>query len=137
MSQQDLDLIRAVYAEFSGLAESGGDIAAYVRTYYDPDHVYEPIEEEGSVRGHEALVEWNERWFEAWDEFHAHVDELIEAGDGVYVSCITAGGRGAGSQMSVDQPFFHVFDLRDGKILRMREYTDRREAIAAAGLNSG
>src|SRR4051794_14349063 len=106
MPQSDVELIRSLYAAFSGLAE-GGDVAAYVTEYFDPDSEYLPVEENAPIRGPQALVEWNQRWFEVWDTFHAKADELVEAGDGVYFASHSADGRGAGSGMEVHQQVFH------------------------------
>jgi hypothetical protein len=49
------------------------------------------------------------------------------------VFCRLAEG-GAGSGVQVNQRFFHICDLRDGKVLRVREYVERDQALEAAGL---
>jgi ketosteroid isomerase-like protein len=134
MSQEDVDVLRSLYAAFRGLAE-GGDVASYVIAHYDPGCEYQPVEEQETIRGRDALVRWNERWFEAWDEFHVDVDEFIEAGDGVVVTAFTAYGHGAESGMYVNQRLFHVCDLRNGKVFRVREYLERDAALEAAGLS--
>jgi ketosteroid isomerase-like protein len=134
MPEENVELVRSVYTAFNGLAE-GGDITSYVVAHYDLGCEYEPVEEEEAIRGHDALVRWNERWFEAWDEFHVDVDELIEADEGVVFSAITVHGQGAGSGIRINQRFFHVFDLRNGKVLRTREYVERHEALEAVGLS--
>src|SRR3954470_22257594 len=105
MSPEDAELVRSLYAAFSRLAE-GGDVALYVTAHYDPECEYQPVEEEGTIRGHDELTRWNERWFEAWDEFSADVEELIESGDGVIVTGLVVSGRGTGSGMPVDQRIF-------------------------------
>jgi uncharacterized protein len=132
MSQQNVESVRSLYAAFGGLAE-GGDIASFVIAHFAPDCEYHPVEEEEAIRGHGAMVGWIERWFEAWDEFRVDIDELIEAGD-LIVAALTVHGHGAVSGIRVNQRFFHVWDLRDGKALRQREYLERGEALEAAGL---
>ena len=48
MSQENVELVRAVYVAFSALAE-GGDITRYVKTF-DALHLeYHPVEEEEAV----------------------------------------------------------------------------------------
>jgi ketosteroid isomerase-like protein len=131
MPEENVELVRSVYTAFNGLAQ-GGDIAAYVIAHYAADCEYEPVEEDEAIRGHDALVSWNERWFEVWDVFRVDVDELTEVGEGVVFTAISVHGRGAGSGIDVNQRFFHVFDLRDGKVLRTREYVERNEALEAA-----
>ena len=130
MGATDEQVVRSMYAGFSTLA-SGGEIAAYVRAHFDPAVEYRPVEELEPIRGHAAMIAWNERWFEAWEEFSAHVEELTETGARV-VTGITIRGRGSGSGSEADMRVFHVFELRDGLILRMGEYLEREQALAAA-----
>jgi ketosteroid isomerase-like protein len=44
-------------------------------------------------------------------------------------------GRGKGSEVPVEGLFFHVVELRDGKFLRVKEYTDKAQALEAVGLS--
>ncbi len=133
MSQENLDAVRSLYTAFNKLA-GGGDIASYVTAHFDPDCEYEPIEEQETIHGQQALVRWNERWFEGWEEFGVDIEELIEAGEGTIVAVFTAHGRGAESGMQINQCFSHVLDLRKNKVQRVREYLDRDEALEAARL---
>jgi ketosteroid isomerase-like protein len=131
MSEQEVATLRSLYAAFSGLA-AGGDVEEYVKAYYDRDCTYHPVEEDGVVRGHDDLVRWNARWFDAWDEFGVDVEELTAVRDGVFVVGLTARGRGAESRMDVGQTLFHVCEMRGGRVLCIREYLDRDEAFQAA-----
>ncbi len=133
MSRENVGVVRRMYEAFNRLAENG-DFVAYVGEHFDPDCEYGPVEEAEPVRGRTEMVDWHERWFEAWDEFWADVDEVIEAGDRV-LTVLTVHGRGGVSGMQIDQRFFHVFDIRHDKILRMEEFVDRDEALEAAGLS--
>ena len=36
--------------------------------------------------------------------------------------------------MEISQQLFDVFELRDGRVLRIREYLDEADALEAAGL---
>ena len=36
--------------------------------------------------------------------------------------------------MEISQRLFDVFEIRDGRVMRIREYLDRDEALEAAGL---
>lgn len=121
-----------MYADFNELA-GGGDVAAYVATHYDPQVEYEPVEEAETVRGRDALVRWTERWLEAWEEFRATPDEIVVS-EGAIFSAVSVEGRGGESGTEISQPFFHVFELRDGKIRRITEFFERGPALEAAGL---
>jgi len=72
-------------------------------------------------------------WFEAWREFGAEIDELQDEGD-VVLAVVNVSGQGEESGMDIAQRVFHVFELPNGRILRMREFLERAEALEAAGL---
>ncbi len=126
------DVIEAMYASFSRLA-NGGEIEAHVAAYYAPDAEYHPVEEATPIRGWDELVRWHERWFDAWDELQAHAEEVVRHEETVLTS-VSVRARGAGSGADVQQAFFHVAEVRDQRIERLREYLDRRAAMKAAGL---
>jgi ketosteroid isomerase-like protein len=90
---------------------------------------------EGRVyHGHEGVVTWLER--EVWatyETFEAYADEIQEVGDRLLVFGNWV-ARGKESGVELDVPASWVVDVRDGKMVRWQTYTDRDEAIAAAGL---
>ena len=131
MSEKNAPAVRAMYAAFSELA-GDGDIEAYVETHWDPACEYDPVEETETIRGTVEMVRWHHRWFEAWEVLTAHVEELLE-GDDAIVARIRVEGRGSTSGTAVSQRFFHVIEMRDGRIVRMREFLDKAEARRAAG----
>lgn len=131
MSGEHLDVVRSMYAGFGDLAHADADFASYVDAHYVSECEYLPVEERSAISGRDAMIRWNERWFDAWDELHADAT-ILEDLDGTIVTEVAVSARGAGSGMEVDQRFFHVIELRDEKIWRIREYTERQEALAAA-----
>ena len=126
-------IVRSMYAAFSRLAHNG-EIASYVAEYFDPDCEYQPVEEAGTIRGHGSIIRWNQRWLEAWADNWDEVDQTIENGEMV-VAAIRVHGRGRKSGVEISQRLFDVFELRDGKIVRVKEYLDRHQALEAAGLS--
>ena len=69
----------------------------------------------------------------AFDELKVTVEEIIDAGDQVVVVAHHQ-GRGRESGVEVDTRFYEVYTLREGKVSRVDEYTERAEALEAAGL---
>src|SRR3954451_7085339 len=126
--------VKSVYADFSRLSKRGG-IASYVATHFDTDCEYRPVEEGTPVRGHAALIRWLRRWLEAWDDAWDEIDELYEA-DETVVTAIRTHGRGRKSGLEISQRLFDVFELRSGRVVRVTEYLEPGEALAAAGLRS-
>ena len=133
MSEQNVEIVRAHYASFSRLAEGDG-VRSHVLSYFDPNCEYWPIEEVDVIRGHEALIQWVERWIEAWSSFRAEVEEAIDGGETVFVAA-TSNARGRTSGIETRMRWFHVYEMREGRILRWREYLDRDSALEAAGLS--
>lgn len=130
--QEDVAVVRSLYAAFNALAQ-GGDTASYVTEHFDLDCVYSPVEEANTIRGHEALTRWIDRWLDAWDEAWDEVDEITANGERV-LAATRVHGRGRHSGMVISQRLFDVFEVRDGRVLRIREYLDRDEALEAAEL---
>ena len=126
--------MQSLYDGFGPLAP-GGDVRSYVAAHYNLDCEYHPVEEEEPVRGHEAMVGWIQSWFEVWGEMNVDVNEILEPRNDLVITTVTIRGRGAASDVHVDQRFFHVCDMRNGKVLRMREYLERYQALEAAGFS--
>jgi ketosteroid isomerase-like protein len=55
-------------------------------------------------------------------------------GEDVFIAGLQV-GRGRHSGLDVRLPTFHVFTLRDHKIVAMRPFAERAEALEAAGLS--
>jgi ketosteroid isomerase-like protein len=100
-------------------------------TYADPDIVWNPIEE-SPTQGHDAVRASLERWKGEWDHYKLVPEEFVDRGDLVVVT-VRLGGRGRASGVEIDARFYDVYTLRDGKIVRMDQFTERSEALEAAG----
>jgi ketosteroid isomerase-like protein len=98
-------------------------------TYADPDIVWNPIEE-SPTQGHDAVRASLARWKGEWDDYRLMPEEFVERGDRVVVT-VRLGGRGRGSGVEIDARFYDVYTLRDGKIVRMDQFTERSEALEA------
>jgi uncharacterized protein len=67
-------------------------------------------------------------WFREWDNWRAEAEEFLELGD--YVVVLTSyHGRGKVSGAEVHQKGAHVFKLRDGKVVRLEIFADRKRAL--------
>ena len=72
-------------------------------------------------------------WTDAWEDWELEIDALHDAGDSV-VALMRQHGRSKAGGMPVEMSFAQVWTLRDGKEARMEMYSDRGEALEAAGL---
>jgi ketosteroid isomerase-like protein len=102
----------------------------------DPEMEYTPVEEQVVFRGPEAATRYAERWLEAWETFSAEAVEVesAPAADRAFVA-LRFRGRGTGSGVEIDELGYWVCELRDGRLCRISEYSDRAEALHAAGLS--
>ena len=100
--------------------------------YADPDIVWNPAEESAS-QGHDAVRASLVRWKSEWDDYEMLPEEFEQVGDRVVVA-VSFRARGRASGIEVDGRLYDVYTVRDGKIVRMDQFTQRSEALEAAGL---
>ena len=67
-------------------------------------------------------------WLSGWEHWRAEADEFVEFGDFVVVLA-TYHGRGRGSGVEISQEGAHVFELRDGKVVRLEIFATRSKAL--------
>jgi ketosteroid isomerase-like protein len=84
-----------------------------------------------------AIVKGRERWGTRWaeitgvlEEFHQEPTQVIDAGEYVVV-CVHQVARTRG--VLIDQHEVHVFRLRDGLVIELREFHEKHEALEAIG----
>jgi ketosteroid isomerase-like protein len=128
MSEENVEIVRkAIAYEYDGVGDR-----AEAEAIFDPHVVLSPIDEGPSHGPDEMRNDW-ERWSSAFEELRVTFEEIIDAGDQVVVVAHHK-GRGRGSGINVDARFYEVYTLREGKVSRIDEYTERGEALEAAGL---
>lgn len=69
-------------------------------------------------------------WLSEWEDWRAEADEFLEFGDHVVVLA-SYRGRGRGSGVEIHQLGAHVFQLRDGKVVRLEIFANRSKAIGS------
>jgi uncharacterized protein len=134
MSHSDVDIVRSA---LTALADGGVDALA---EFWDPEINWRAMEgapdDIGEMQGTEAARRYVEDWFETFDDFTANPEELLDAGDGRVVLVLHISGRAKLSGITTELRFASLYTLRSGKIVRIREYAERKEALEAAGLDA-
>jgi ketosteroid isomerase-like protein len=86
------------------------------------------------IPGLEAAQEVLHDYWEAFEDFHVELEEVLHADEEQVVDAVRDGGGIRGSDAEVWNRFFHVWSFVDGKIVRLSIHTDRNRALEAAGL---
>lgn len=75
---------------------------------------------------------WDE-WLIPWESYELRGVEFEEAAGGVVLlgRCV---GRMSGSGLEVDTPVAAIYDIEDGKVIRLRHFLDQDQARREAGL---
>jgi ketosteroid isomerase-like protein len=95
---------------------------------------FEGWPEDGVYRGQAAVRRFMEDWLGSWDRYEAGVEEYLDDGrDSVVVLCWQQ-GFGPGSDAPVHMDFAQICTVTDGLVCRIAAWSDREEALEAAGL---
>jgi ketosteroid isomerase-like protein len=132
MSQENLEVPRRLIDAYNR-----GDIPSFLQLL-DADVEWIPIMAalEGRVyRGREGVRQWLEDLARDWEYFEPRYEEYRDLGDLVLVlGRWRARGRASGVELE-NQPATWLYEIKAGKAMRMQTFTDRGEALKAAGLS--
>ena len=84
----------------------------------------------GTIHGRDALGAYFGDVMGRWDDFRAPLDDLVDGGDRV-VALGRFCGRPKANGRYVEIPFALVWTLRDGRAVRVDEYTDTAMLLEA------
>ena len=86
-----------------------------------------------TYRGHAGIEQARESWSEAWESLRFENERFIEKGDRVFVSLMMK-AKGRGSSIEIATETYAVYTLREGLVVRGQFFTDKEQALEAAGL---
>jgi ketosteroid isomerase-like protein len=84
--------------------------------------------------GLQGFVDGWRDWLEPWESYYIEAEDFIDAGDQV-VSLTRVLAQTTRDAVAVEHRPAAVWSLREGKIVRVRFFLDRGEALEAAGLS--
>ena len=138
MSQENVEVVRRVFEEFQAGMERGDPGAFFDSETIADDHEWIAVpaaRDRRSVwRGREGFVEFVRTWTEDFEDRSIQAERWIDAGDDRVVALTHQSGSGKGSGVPVELDLGVVSELKDGRIVRMRNYLTHAEALEAAGL---
>jgi ketosteroid isomerase-like protein len=130
MSEENVEVLRRTTD-----ALNRADIEAVVEEF-DPHVIFEPLRAavQGTYRGHAGIREWLADTKDSFAAFRLDVADHRDLGDDRVLAIGILHVRGQGSGVETEVPTAAIATFRNGKILALKDYGDRRKALEAAGL---
>lgn len=134
MSRDNVEVVREALAAFTrGGMEAMDDLL-------DPDIEWRAVEgaldDVGEMRGQEVVRAYMRDWYEAFDGLAVEPEEIIDVGDGQVIAMQQLTGRGKTSGVETHLRYAVVYTVRNGRLVRAREYISRERAVEAVGLRA-
>ena len=107
---------------------------------FDPEIEYLPAGDQlppgmdAVTHGHDGYEKVWRQMIDSFEDFRAEPQELFDLGD-TFLATVRYTGHGSGSGVPVDVPLFQLMRLRRGLIYWQKDFSDRSEALEAAGLS--
>lgn len=137
MMSDNLELVRRLRQGFGvepGSAAAGDRLIEVIRPLADPElkarlgggaltAEYTGIE--GLRRG------WHD-FLRSFESVRIQFEEMVEVGDAVVVDMVTVIGVPKGTELEIEQPAAAIFELDQGRLVRVEYHLDRAEALRRA-----
>ncbi len=132
-----LSVVRSTFADWN----EHQDLDRLVELYYDAAVEFEVAFQGGrddanfvTLHSADEVREFFADFMQPFSHARYEVEELVDLGGGDALALMKAFLRVEGSTAEVaPQPFAYVISVRDGRIVRVRDYPDRAEAWRAVG----
>jgi ketosteroid isomerase-like protein len=135
MSQENVEAVRAALTRYR-VPMDPGDVDALVEAFDPQGEAVDPPDLPGATthRGHDAIRRAVESLPRFWVDWRMEADEVASVGNDRVFAHGRAFGRGRASGVEVVRPFQLVAVLKDGRLMQVRYFESRNEALEAAGL---
>jgi ketosteroid isomerase-like protein len=132
MSQENVEAVKRSYETFNKYG-----VDALAAEFWHEDVVFHDPEEFPDAEIHQG-IEAAKAALQGYVDLAAgpikvYVVECVDAGDDVFVHW-ELHERGVRSGAPVEGSIYHVSTVKQGKLVRLRQYFDRERALEAAGL---
>jgi hypothetical protein len=133
----NLELVRRLRGAFGaepGSVAAGDRLIEVIRPLADP-------ELKARLGGGALTTEYTgiEGLRRGWDDFlrsfervRIQFEEMVEVGDAVVVDMVTVIGVPKGTELEIEQPAAAIFELDQGRLVRVEYHLDRGEAMRRA-----
>jgi len=90
-------------------------------------------DDHGPIIGRDAMRAYLAEWFEMFPDLNMAIEDITDAGPGRVIAVTRATGTAKASGVPTEMRVPVLWTIRDGKIVRGREYLTVDEALRAAG----
>jgi len=131
MSQQNVEVVREIYADPRGLIGAAADRAT-TDVEFDFTDVYpdRPV-----LKGVEEMRRFRETGPWSGSPIHIEPERFFDLDGDRVVAFVRVSATGRDSGVEIEIKAAHEFTIRGGLIVRFKAYGDRRQALEAAGLS--
>lgn len=134
MSQQNIEIVRRAVGVLSfDAADEAARVASVERL--DPEVEFEEdrhFPEARTYRGREEVLNYFTQFVSQFERFVFSVEDLVDGGGDNVLVCLRISGVGKGSYAEFEIQPGWMFTVRDGRVVRIRAYLERSEALEAA-----
>jgi ketosteroid isomerase-like protein len=136
MSQENVEIAARFYEPTTSKAAL---LAAMPRTMAlcHPEVEWTVPEDGTTYRGREGVKQRLEDWLESFDEYRYEVQRITDCGGCEVLVEAAEVGRGAMSGAEVRSTNYELLTIRNGMIVRIREFYDEGDALEAVELSQG
>ena len=134
MSQENVEIAARWYDVATSKAEL---LTAMTRTmeFCHPEVEWSAPEDGTTYRGRDGVRQRLEEWLESFGEYRYEVQRILDCGGDDVLVVGREVGTGAVSGAEVHAVDYELLTIRNGLIVRIREFYDEGNALEAAGLS--
>jgi ketosteroid isomerase-like protein len=131
MSQENVDLVRSIYAALDrGDAEA---VEALLEGRVAPDYELHPLYFDRVYKGADAIQQLLADISETWEDYRQEVEEIVDLGEHLLVLArMTA--RGAGGGVPIDERIAMLLRFQGETLVWSKSFSSKSEALEAVGL---
>jgi len=135
----DVDLVRGLVEAFTRLAAGDASALSEATDPLDPDIVWYGtvggLDEQHVYRGKQAVAEAAGESLATWEKLVLEAERYIDAGDGRVVVYFHEIARTRHSSVEIEDRTAVIYTVRNERIVEVRAYMNRDEALEAAGVS--
>ena len=131
MSEENIEIVRLIHDAWN---RDPASILSYIDPEVDFNPGLLPPGEDTSYVGHEGVRKWIANVRDMWGTVMVELQETIEVGSDRVLAVARWRFEGRDG-IEVEEELPTAFTLRDGLVIRVDGFTDKAEALKAAGLS--